>query len=132
MWLAREPLTFGGFKDLQGFGCRLYCEFEARLNSFRNKPLQIHMIYLIEIRAETDLMCNTNRFRPPKYEFLDGNLFVFHMRSRALRPPRRLPMMYVVIGSFSHELQMIYVAGARTADIRRFRGFTGFRVYIFT
>ena len=38
-------------------------------------------------------------------------------------------MMYVVIGSFSHELQMIYVAGARTTDIRRFRGFTGFWVY---
>ena len=90
------------------------------------------MIYLIEIRAETDLMCNTNRFRPPKYEFLDGNLFVFHMRSRASSPPRRPPMMYVVIGSFSHELQMIYVAGARTAEIRRFRGFTGFRVYALT
>ena len=41
-------------------------------------------------------------------------------------------MMYVVIGSFSHELQMIYVAGARTAEIRRFRGFTGFRVYALT
>ena len=38
-------------------------------------------------------------------------------------------MMYVVIGSFSHELQMIYVAGPRTADIRRFRGFQGLRVY---
>ena len=46
-------------------------------------------------------------------------------------PPKRtyeIQMMYVVIGSFSHELQIIYVAGARTADIRRFQGFTGFRV----
>ena len=93
------------------------------------------MIYLIEIRAETDLMCNTNRFRPPKYEFLDGNLFVFHMihmKSRVPWPPRRPPIMYVVIGSFSHELQMIYVAGARTAEIRRFQGFTWFRVSALT
>ena len=46
-------------------------------------------------------------------------------------PPKRIyeiQMTYVVIGSFSHELQMIYVAGSRTADIRRFRGSTGFRV----
>ena len=47
-------------------------------------------------------------------------------------PPKRtyeIQMTYVVIGSFSHELQIIYVAGARTADIRRSRGFTGFLVY---
>ena len=132
MWQARGPPTFGGFKDFQDSWCRLYCEFEARLNSFRKKPLQIHMIYLIEIRAGTDIMCKTNRFRPLKYEFLDRNLFVFHMRSRAPKPPRRPPMMYVVIGSFSHELQMIYVAGARTTEIRRSRGFTGFRVSALT
>ena len=66
-------------------------------------------------------------FRRPKYEFLDRNLFVFHMRSRAPRPPQRLPMMYVVIERFSHELQTIYVVGARIADFFRFRGFTGFR-----
>ena len=90
------------------------------------------MIYLIEIRAETELTCNMNIFRPPKYEFLDRNLFVFHMRSWAPRPPRRPPMMYVVIGSFSHELQMIYVADAGTADVRRFQGSRGFRVYVLT
>ena len=47
-------------------------------------------------------------------------------------PPKQtyeIQMTYVMIGSLSHELEMIYVAGSRTTDIRRFRGFTGFRVY---
>ena len=86
---------------------RLYCKFEAILNFFRNKPLKIHMIHQIEICAETDLACNTNRFRGLKYEFLDRNLFVFHMRYMAPRPPRGQPMIYVVIGSSSHKLQMM-------------------------
>ena len=44
-------------------------------------------------------------------------------------PPKQtygIQMTYVVIGSSSHELRIIYMAGAETADIRRFRGF---RVY---
>ena len=37
--------------------------------------------------------------------------------------------MYVVIGSFSRELQMIYVAGAGTADVRGVSGICAHTTY---
>ena len=110
-----------------------FCMFtEQNKCAYQNQHTKIFQIANFQLSLNLVLCCviyvagaRTNGirrfqgFRRPKYEFLDRNLFVFHMRSRAPRPPRGPPMMYVVIGSFSHELQMIYVAGARTAEISR-------------
>ena len=58
---------------------------------------------------------------PPTFGGFRG--FWVYVLTEPLKRTYEIQMTYVVIGSFSHELQMIYVAGAGTADVMGFEGF---------